>query len=191
MTGFLPWTFFTLSLSTAVTVIVDNQFLIKKVYFPREILPLSVVLFNLVQFLLTLLVLWAASFLFKNSWGFSLISLPLIIGLQTLFTTGIALILSSVHVYFRDTKHLVDIFLQTWFWLTPITYPFALVPDPVKVFFKLNPMTLFVIAYRDILLNMRFPEITLVNLLILWSLGMLLLGYWFFNKYDMRIVENI
>lgn len=189
--GFLPWTFLTLSLSMSVNVIVDNRYLIKKVYFPREILPLSVVLFNLVQFLLTFLVLFPVLFLFGIPFGFSLVYLPLIIGLQTLFITGIALILSSLNVYFRDIKHLIEVFLQMWFWLTPVAYPFMLIPDKVKFLFKLNPMTLFVIAYRDILLEAQLPDITLVGQLCLWSSGVLILGYWFFNRYDTRLAEAI
>jgi len=191
MVAFLPWTFLTLSLSLSVNVIVDNRYLIKKVYFPREILPLSVVLFNLVQFLLTFLILFPVLFLFRVPLGPSLGGLPLVIGLQTLFITGIALVLSNLNVYFRDIKHLVEVFLQMWFWLTPVAYPFTLVPDPVKFLFKLNPMTLFVIAYRDILLEARFPDMALMGQLALWSLGVLVLGYLLFNRYDARLAESI
>ena len=191
MTGFLPWTFLTLSLSSSVNVMVDHRHLIKKIYFPREILPVSLVLFNLVQFLLTFLVLFVALRLFKIPWGLSLVYLPLIIGLQTTFITGITLVLSSLSVYFRDIKHLIEVFLQMWFWLTPIAYPFNLVPDKVKFLFKFNPMTLFVIAYREILLEARSPDIILIGQLFLWSLGVLLSGYWFFSRHEVRIAESI
>ena len=110
--GFLPWTFLSLSLSMAVSSIKDNANLVKKVYFPREILPLSIVLSNLVQFLLTFIILIPALLLFKIKLGLPLLYLPLIIIFHLAFTLGLSLFLSALNVFFSDIRHLLEIFLQ-------------------------------------------------------------------------------
>jgi len=189
--GFLPWTFLSLSLSMAVSSIKDNANLVKKVYFPREILPLSIVLSNLVQFLLTFVILIPALFLFKINLGFPLLFLPLIILFQLTFTLGLALILAALNVFFSDVRHLLEIFLQIWFWLTPIIYPVSLVPERFQSLYRLNPAVLFVESYRNSLLYNK--GLSLLNLLFLFLIGIifLLLGQLVFSSYNRKFAEEI
>jgi len=189
--GFLPWMFLSLSLSMAVSSIKDNANLVKKVYFPREILPLSIVLSNLVQFLLTFIILIPALILFKVELGLPLLFLPLIILLQLAFTLGFALILSSLNVFFSDVRHLLEIFLQIWFWLTPIIYPVEFVPERFQTLYRLNPAVMFVESYRNSLLyNQPLSGSTLISLFLV-SAVFLLIGYVIFNGYNRRFAEEI
>lgn len=189
--GFLPWTFLSLSLSMAVSSIKDNANLVKKVYFPREILPLSIVLSNLVQFLLTFIILIPALILFKIKLGFPLLFLPLIILFQLAFTLGLTLILSSLNVFFSDVRHLLEIFLQIWFWLTPIIYPVDLVPERFQSLYRLNPAVLFIESYRNSLLYDKW--LSSVELIFLFLIGVvfLALGHLVFNSYNRRFAEVI
>jgi len=189
--GFLPWTFLSLSLSMAVSSIKDNANLVKKVYFPREILPLSIVLSSLVQFLLTFVILIPALLLFKIKLGLPILFLPFIILFQLSFTLGLSLILSALNVFFSDVRHLLEIFLQIWFWLTPIIYPVSLVPERFQAIYKLNPAVLFVESYRNSLLYNK--ALTLTELLSLFVVGVvfLMLGQLVFSSYSRKFAEEI
>lgn len=189
--GFLPWTFLSLSLSMAVSSIKDNANLVKKVYFPREILPLSIVLSNLVQFLLTFIILIPALILFKIALGFPLLFLPLIILFQIAFTLGLAFILSSLNVFYSDVRHLLEIFLQIWFWLTPIIYPVDFVPERFQSLYRLNPAVLFVESYRNLLLyNKWLSPVELISLFLVGAV-FLACGHLVFNRYNRRFAEAI
>lgn len=189
--GFLPWTFLSLSLSMSVSSIKDNANLVKKVYFPREILPLSIVFSNLVQFLLTFIILIPALALFKVKLGFPLLFLPLIIVFQLAFTLGLSYILSALNVFYSDVRHLLEILLQIWFWLTPIIYPVSFVPERFQTLYRLNPMVLFVECYRDSLLYNQWPSH--IELLSLFFLGVvfLIIGHLVFHGYNRRFAEEI
>lgn len=189
--GFLPWMFLSLSLSMAVSTIKDNANLVKKVYFPREILPLSIVLSNLIQFLLTFVILIPALLLFKVKLGFPLLFLPLIIVFQLAFTLGLAFFVSALNVFFSDVRHLLEIFLQIWFWLTPIIYPVSFVPERFQTIYRLNPAVLFVESYRNSLLYnhlLSFPEVAILFFI---SLVFLIFGHLVFNSYNRRFAEEI
>jgi len=189
--AFLPWSFLHSSLSMSVGSIKDNGNLVKKVYFPREALPLSVVLSNLVQFLLTFLILIPALLLFKIELGLPLLLLPLIILFQTGFNLGLSFFFSSFNVFFSDVKHLLEIFLQIWFWLTPIIYPISFVPERFQTLYSLNPAVQFVEGYRNLLLNntgISFPQ---WGMLFFIGFLFLVLGHLFFNHYNKRFAEEI
>ena len=189
--AFLPWSFLSSSLSMSVGSIKDNANLVKKVYFPREALPLSMVLSNLVQFLLTFIILISALLFFKIKLGIPLAALPLIILFQTAFTIGLAYIVSSLNVFFSDVKHLLEIFLQVWFWLTPIIYPANLVPERYQFLYRLNPGVLFVESYRDSLLYNKMPSISSFIALFIIGFVVLTIGHLVFTRYNKRFAEEI
>lgn len=189
--GFLPWTFLSLSLSMAVNSIKDNANLVKKVYFPREILPLSIVLSNLVQFLLTFVILIPALLLFKVKLGLPLLFIPLIIVFQIAFTSGLAFVFSALNVFFSDVKHLLEIFLQIWFWLTPIIYPVNFVPERFQSLYRLNPAVLFVESYRNSLLYNKGLSFSVLIFLFFIGLVFLILGYLVFSGYNKKFAEEI
>ncbi len=154
LSGLLVWTLFSTALNAGAQSIVGNGALVKKVCFPREVLPLSVVGAALVHFLLQFMVLIAALIAFR--WSVDLAYLWLIIpGLFVTLLLGSAMgiALSAANVYARDTQHLLEIVTLLWFWLTPIVYPYVLVTDKLASYglanlALVNPMTSVTLAFQ-------------------------------------------
>ncbi|WP_197029285.1 ABC transporter permease [Alicyclobacillus macrosporangiidus] len=158
LTNLLPWTFFQTSLSSASTSIVNNANLVKKVYFPREILPLSVVTSNFINFLLSLVVLLVGYIIFRVPLGIALIYLPLVLAVEYLFTAGLSLFLAAMTTYFRDIEHIVNVLLFAWFYVTPVLYPLSKVPEQYRMWFELNPMSPIIDAYTQVMYDGIFPH---------------------------------
>jgi len=155
LSSLFPWIFLSLSTTSTVTCYVDNANIIKKVYFPRDLIPLSVVLANLFNFALSMLLLVGLAFALGYKLSYTVLYLPAVMLIQTLFVAGIALIFSGLFVYYRDIKYFVEILLTVWFYLTPIFYDQSLIRNYSEKLFKvflLNPMTGLIVMYRDILL---------------------------------------
>jgi ABC-2 type transport system permease protein len=187
----IPWTFLTSALSMGAGSISENGNLVKKVYFPREVLPLSVVMVNLFHFFLTFLVLIPALLFFKIHLGLSLLFILVIIFFQTLFVLGLTLFFSALNVYYRDIKHFLEVLLNLWFWVTPIIWPITLVPENFRDWVHLNPFTQFVVAYRDVILRNRIPSITNICAFMVIGLLVLLLGVYIFQNKQRRFAEEI
>jgi ABC-2 type transport system permease protein len=187
----LPWNFLSSTLSMGVTAISENSNLVKKVYFPREILPLSVVLVNLFHFFLTFTVLIPALLFFNVQPGFAFFFLVVIVFFQSLFVLGLTFIAAAMNVYYRDVKHFLEVLLQLWFWVTPIIWSISLIPEKFRDYAYLNPFTPFVIAYRDIILRNELPH--WITLLTVITIGVLvfLLGSFIFHKKQRRFAEEI
>ncbi len=191
MCGFLPWSYFSAGITTALSSLSDSGYLIKAVYFPREILPLSIVLSCLLHFLITFLFVFPILLIYGYLPQWSYLSLPLIILLQTIFVFGLSLFLSSIHVYFRDLRYILDVILMAWFWLTPVVYPASLISERYLFFYKLNPMTLFVTAYRQILLDGVLPAPKYAMAIFVVTAVSLALGYIPFLRIRKRLAEEI
>ena len=163
--GLLSWNFLSVGLMSGMGAPVANAGLIKKVYFPREVLTASVVSSWAVQFAIELAVVVVA-FLFVGNITFQWIpAVVLVIFIQTIFVYGLALGLGAINVYFRDVQHFLGIAMQLWFYATPIVYPISLIPKhadflghnlPMRALYELNPMVRFVEMYRDLLYNLRW-----------------------------------
>jgi ABC-type polysaccharide/polyol phosphate export permease len=157
LSGYLVWQFFQNAVQGSILAIVGNGSLIKKVYFPREILPLSIVLSQLVHFLLALLAV-SPYLIYSRGWGV-LLHLPAVllgVVLVTVFTAGIAMLLAGANVTFRDLQELIVVIFMVWFYATPIIYPFAMVANTgnaagrvAAVVLSYNPMTWFVSLFRQ------------------------------------------
>lgn len=164
--GLLPWNLFSASVTGGIHSIVGGAPLVRKVYFPREVLPISVVLSNLVNFLVALPVLFAFMLLFRlplTPWA---LFLPLVIVVQVVFTIGVGLTLSTVNVFYRDTQIIMEVVMLAWFFLTPIFYPIDILPRNLEVLglnidmwrwmYILNPMASLIATYRVILYGVGF-----------------------------------
>ena len=164
--------------------------MVKKIYFPREVLPLSFVISNFVNMVLSLLVVLAVLVVSGKGLNLqALLYLPLIMAVEFLLCLGITLILSGLDIYFRDLEYLMGIFTMAWQFLTPIMYGIDQVPDQYLPIFYLNPMTSVINAYRDILYFKQPPELQT-----LWSAvtaGVLLcvLGFYVFGRLKRRFAE--
>jgi lipopolysaccharide transport system permease protein len=199
----LPWLFFQRVLSIGVDSIVDNAGLVQKVYFPRLVLPLSVVGASFVTWLFEMGVLIAA-LLIVGAWGVVPL-LPVVVGfmiLFALFAGGLSMVLAIVNVYFRDTAHFVTLLLQFWFYLTPILYPVSLVqgqsdrigglldtPITLLHLYKLNPMEPFVSIFRSLLYDNVLPEAMPVIIASIWTLVFLVVGYLLFWRKEKMLAE--
>ncbi len=200
-TAVFPWNFFSLSISNSVMCVQDNSNLIKKVYFPREIIPISIVAANLINFLLTLLVILPMFIVFGVSFSPLIVFLPAVVFLHIILTVGICLIFSSLQAQFRDVKYIVEILLLFWFYLTPIFYPLNLVSDLSNTFFKiymLNPLTQIITLYRVILLEGFINTLPadlnlfhLVSLSIASSIILFFLGFWIFRKLEPKFADLV
>ncbi len=153
LVGLLPWQFLVMCLNDSVTSITGNANLVKKTPFPRLVLPLSIVLANLVNFLLSLLVLFPFLYLLGYGVTQAIFWLPVVIGIQFFLCLGISLFVSCTHVYFKDIQHLLSVGLMAWFFLTPIIYPLSLIPEKYMKWFLLNPMASLVGFYRQVFLG--------------------------------------
>lgn len=191
MCAYLPWSYLSASLSTSLTSLSDSGYLIKAIYFPREILPLSIILSSLLHFLITFIFVFPILMIYGYFLQWSILSLPVIILLQSLFIFGLCLFLSSIHVFFRDIRYILDVILTIWFWLTPVVYPISLIPEQFLFFYKLNPMTIFVTAYREVLLDGGLPVPQYWIAILIATSASLLLGYYPFLKIRKRLAEEI
>ncbi|MFH2068539.1 MAG: ABC transporter permease [Candidatus Omnitrophota bacterium] len=191
LSGILAWMFFANSLNFATRSIVDNSALIKKVYFPREIYPVSSTLAQLINFALALIILFLWVFFSKIDMGLSLIYLPLIIVLQLIFTIGVGLLFATIYVFVRDLGHLLELILMAWMYMTPIFYNVDMVPERFRQIYLLNPMAALLSFYRDIILYNHCPGLKLLAVTFLTSLFTLIIGWLIFNHYSKRFAEEI
>ena len=161
LVGLLPWNFFAQSVMGSISSITGNGHLIKKVYFPREILPASLVASNLVNLCLALVALFIVIVLFGIKLTIWIVLLPLVIAVQAMFTLGVAFVLSAINVFYRDTEVIMDVVMLALFFLTPVFYPIERLPQsfvafgidlPVqRLMYILNPMASLIASYRSIL----------------------------------------
>ena len=192
LAGLLPWNFFSSSLIASTQAITGNAHLIKKVYFPRETLPIATVLFTFSQLLLALAVFLPALLLvsgLRPHWS-AVLFIPLLL-LHVLFTLGLAFILATCTVFFRDVAHLTEVAVVLLFWMTPIVYPVAMAPAELQVFFKLSPLAAFAIAYQDVLFWGRVPEEMVLATLVGWTAAALLAGHALFRRFSPAFAEEV
>jgi len=156
ISGLFCWQWFVNSVLASSTLFLNNATLIKKVNFPRDSLVYSMVLSDAIHFVFAIPVIFLFVIIFRQKFSVYLIFLPLVIFVQFFLISGISLIISSINLFFRDLERLVLIFTNLLFYLTPIIYSEAMVPQKYKIFIYLNPMTHFVVLYRGIFLNNRF-----------------------------------
>ena len=186
----LPWTFFTSTIATGTFSMVVNGDIIKKVYFPREIVPISVVVSGAINFLISCIVM--ILFLIFGGIGLTWYALlfPVILILQFLIILALIFVLSACTVYIRDLEHFVSIALLVLFYGTPIVYTMDTIPEKLKWVLNLNPMTHVIQSYRDILYYQRMPNIG--NLLILFGIAIVgvLIGYKIFDKLQRNFAEE-
>jgi len=192
LAALLPWTFFSSSLNASTQSITGNANLIRKVYFPRETLPIATVLFTLSQLILALVVFLPALVLVSGVpvHATALLFVPLLL-LHVLFTLGLAFILSTCTVFSRDVAHLTEVGLVLSFWLTPIVYPASMAPPKLQALFGVSPLAAFAIAYQDVLFWGRVPPSSLLAVLLVWTAVALLGGYAIFRRFSPGFAEEV
>lgn len=211
--GVLSWNWFGVSMNGGIQSIVGNAALINKVYFPREILPLSIVLSELVNFLFAvpvLLVVILASGIPLTAYA---LWMPAIIMVQMIFTLGVVLVLCTANVYYRDVSMIMEVLLLAWFFLSPVFYDYAIFEGrtlevaglslPVaRLAYILNPMGTLIANYRTVLYGsvdstMAYtgppgpPDLYFLVRTLATALAMLAFGYWLFARHSGRFGEEV
>jgi len=189
--GIIPWNFFTTVLTQGCNCVWINGGIIKKVYFPREILPISVVGAGLINFFISCLIIIV--FLIFGGIGLSLNILwvfPIAI-LQSILCLGLLFVLSAINVYVRDIEYIVAFIINLLFYGTPIIYNVSMFPEKIAWILKLNPMASLIESYRNIFYYQTRPEYS--ALLYIFILGMILLviGYFIFRKLEKGFAEEL
>lgn len=189
--GLIPWTYFSISINKSVFTIIENGNIIKKVYFPREIIPISVVTAETINFLISTLII--LGFVIFGGIGISkyILYYPLILVAQYLVILAISFIISSICVYFRDLQHFIGIILQLLFYATPIVYSQDSIPPEYQWILKYNPMTYIVNAYRNIFYYKTAIDLKSIILLIIIAIGGCVCGYWIFSKLQKGFAEQL
>ena len=187
----IPWTYFTTAITQSAYTIIGNADIIKKVYFPREILPISVVTSGAVNFVISTAIILA--FVLISGLGISkyIILYPVILFIQYVLLLGIGFIISSITVYFRDLEHIIGIILMVAFYGTPIVYKIEQLPENLQLLMQLNPMTHLINAYRDIFYYQQMPNIKALAILFGISVVLLVVGYAIFKKLQKGFAEQL
>ncbi len=190
--GVLAWSFFANSAAMSTGTIIDGGSLVRAVRFPRAVLPLAAVLFNLTQYLLTICVLVPAMFvIYRVAPSGPLLLFPVFLLLQVAFTVGVALTLSAATAFFRDVRHFVDIGLSLLFWTTPIVYPVSQAPEVLRPLLLLSPMSPFVVAHQRIFYDGLWPEPIVWVAAFGYGLGVFALGALWFMSVEIRLGEQV
>lgn len=190
--GLIPWNFFSASLAGGASCVVAQENLIKKIYFPRLVLPITYVTSAFVNMLLTFIVIFFV--LLFSGHGVNLVALcllPIVFLIEYVFALGMCMLTSALTVYFRDLEYILNFFAMAWMYLTPIMYTTEMVPESLRPIFQLNPLTAIIEAYHEILYYKMMPQLSTLGNAIIWGLIFLMIGFFSFEKLQKNFVEEL
>ena len=188
----IPWIFFSGSISAGASCVIAQKEMVKKIYFPREVLPIAHVTCQLVNMLLSFIVVFAV--LIFSGKGISiraLLYLPIVVVAEYLLAISITMIVSAVTVYLRDLEHILAIFTMAWQFLSPVMYSVDMVPERLRKLFYMNPMTPIIVAYRDIFYYKKEPEIATLIHGGIFSIVLLIIGCFVFERLKKHFAEEM
>jgi lipopolysaccharide transport system permease protein len=189
--GLLPWAYFTELLGRCPNLFIDHANLLKKVNFPRVILPVVLFLSTSINFIIIFGIFLIFLGITNRFPGWSILGyIPLLV-IQQLFVLGLGLSLGILNVFFRDIGQIIGITLQFWFWFTPIVYPITVLSERVRNIIELNPMTSFTVAYQRVILHNSWPQLTSFWFHIISTIAVWLLGYLLFHKLSGDIMDEL
>ena len=191
ITGVIPWVFFTTVVTTGCNCVWINGGIIKKVYFPREILPISVVLAGLINFLISCVIIILFVIFGGIGLSINLVWLPIIALIQSALSLGMLFILSAINVYVRDVEYLVQFIMNLVFYATPIIYNVSMFPQKFRWVLYLNPMAHIIDAYRNIFYYKTMPDLASLGIVGLVSFVVLIIGFSVFKKLEKGFAEEV
>ena len=188
----VPWIFFSTCLSGGTMVIFGQQDMVKKIYFPREVLPIAFTTSQFVNMLLSFVVILVVVFCSGITVEpMAYVCLPVVMLIEYILALGITLLASGLTVYFRDLEHILGILSMAWMYLTPVLYSIDMVPEAYRGLAYINPMTSITIAYRDILYYGKVPQMdTLINAFVL-GIVVLVIGRFAFGWLQRGFAEEL
>lgn len=189
--GLLPWNLFAQSLSATVNSLVANAGLLTKVYFPREVFIVSTILAKLVDFGWACLVLAGMLVWYHIPVTWQVWWVVVILAIQLLFIYGLSLILAAFNLFYRDIQHLLNLILLLWMYLTPVIYPTELFPQRYAWIFQINPMSVFINAYRQVILAGSPPNLVSLGIGLLLSVLMVIVGQIVFDRLEGRFADVV
>ncbi len=187
----IPWIFFSSSILGGANCIIAQKDLVKKIYFPRQVLPIAHVTTCFINMLLCFIVVFIVA---GFSIGINLIALPYLVPIlfvEYILALGFALFAAAITVYFRDMEHILAIVVMAWQFMSPVIYSADIVPDSFKSIFMANPMTSVIIAYRSILYYKVPPDLTTLLMALLMGTLFLIIGWVVFNRLQKHFVEEM
>ena len=189
--GLIPWMFFSGAVSSATESVVGAAGLVTKVYFPREVLPTAAVFTKLVDLAFGLVILGALMIYYGEPPELTSWWLPVLFAIHTVFILGLSYPLAALNLFFHDVRFLVGVALTLWFYLTPVLYPVDLVPERYQIVYDLNPNSLFINAYRRVLLHGESPGLEKVLLGLAIAVVTFLIGYYLFKRMEPTFADRI
>jgi lipopolysaccharide transport system permease protein len=187
----LPWNYLSTSLTTSTNGLVSHAHLITKVYFPREILPLTYIAASLFDFLIASTVVVGLLIYYRVPLTLNILYVLPIMIILTLFITAAALVLSAVQVRFRDVGVAVPVALQVWMFASPVLYPLAAVPVRLRTLYELNPMAGIIESLRRVVLHGAAPDIAVLSLSAIISVVLLVLSYGYFKRVESTMADVV
>ena len=189
--GVIPWNFFTTVMGLGMGSIKNNAGIVNKVYFPREILPISDALSGLVNFFISCIIVILFCLFGGLGISWHIILVPIIAIMQFLITAGLVLGLSAINVYIQDTEYIVQFFINMLFYAAPILYPAEVFPKAVRWILDINPFTHVVNAYRDLFMYHNIPNLGSCLYILIVALICFYIGLRIFRKLEKGFAEEI
>lgn len=189
--GLIPWNYFSVVINRASFTMIENGNIIKKVFFPREILPLSLVISETINFAISTLIIICFTLAYGMGLTPYILLYPVVLFIQFVLLLGISLIVSSVTVYFRDLQHFIGVLLQLFFYATPIVYSVETIPESFRWILQINPMTYIIEGFRDIFYNQTMPDMKMLGIILLIGIIICVLGYLIFSKLQKKFAEEL
>ncbi|OCN05568.1 hypothetical protein A4S06_08355 [Erysipelotrichaceae bacterium MTC7] len=190
--GIIPWTFFITVMNQGVATVKSNAGIVKKVYFPREILPISVVVSGLVNFMISTIIIVIFALATGAGLSWHIVFLPIIMILQFLLSLGLVFALSAINVYIQDTEYIVSFILSMMFYGTPILYDASQFSgSQIGWIFKVNPLAMIIDEYRAIFYYHQVPDLTMMAILAVICITVCIIGYFIFKKLEKGFAEEI
>jgi lipopolysaccharide transport system permease protein len=191
LTALLPWAYFSQAITRSGMSLVSSANLVTKVYFPRLLLPLSMIVSPLVDFLLSMLLLFGLLAYAGIPLTWKVITLPIFIFVAMLTATGVSLFLSATNVKYRDVGHAIPFVIQIWMFVSPIVYPVSLVPERWKLLYGLNPMAGVIEGFRWALLEKSAPDPLVMGASVVMVIAVLIAGIMYFRRMEREFADII
>jgi lipopolysaccharide transport system permease protein len=196
LSGIVAWTYFSVCLNSTASTFITNAGIFGKVHFPRLVVPLSIVISNIIQFLiqLGLLLIAIGIYYFKGvsfTFTYNLFLLPFLILLMALLGLGFGIIISSLTTKYRDLSNLMGFGIQLWMYATPIIYPLSVIPDKYKIFILANPLTAIIITFKSALLGTQSVSYGYLIYSSVFTLVILFFGIIIFNRVERSFMDTV
>ncbi len=189
--GMVPWILFSTTVSDSAFCIIQNEGLIRKIFLPKLVFPLVRLLIGLVTFVLSMAAMFLMLIPLGARFSLPLLMLPVATLLFAMFTLGLSLIVATANTFFRDCSHLVGVFLQAWYFATPIIYELGLFPADVQWRFWLNPAYPFIRMFQVVIQDCQWPDLATFGMAVGIATATLGVGYAAFKSYEDKLIFRL